>query len=349
MLKQAKKAFLQTAQAAGLFSLFRNSDWRSKRLLILGYHGVSLEDEHIWHPDLYLSRDTFRERMQSLRDGGFNVLQLGHALKLLQEGTLPPRAVVITVDDGLYDFYECAWPILKEFGFPATVYQTTYYSAHRFPVFDLIISYLLWKGHEKKIDGIEFTGQREMLDLSTFDARQSVVGKIRAFVVSKKLTAKEKDAMARRLAQSLQVDYEKILRSRIGQLMTPEQVSEIVAAGVDVQLHTHRHRTPSDAALFKREIEDNRRELEAAGARNAVHFCYPSGIYKPEFLPWLKDCGVLSATLCEHGFAMSETDSLLLPRLMDTSRLSKVEFESWLSGLGGVLPARTQQREAALY
>ena len=51
---------------------------------------------------------------------------------------------------------------------------------------------------------------------------------------------------------------------------TPEQVSEIVRGGIDVQLHTHRHRTPSDAALFKREIEDNRRELQAVGVKNAI-------------------------------------------------------------------------------
>ena len=51
----------------------------------------------------------------------------------------------ITFDDGTYDFYKQAYPIVKRYGFPVTVYQTTYYSDRGLPVFNLICSYLLWK------------------------------------------------------------------------------------------------------------------------------------------------------------------------------------------------------------
>lgn len=323
--------------------------WRASRLLILGYHGVSLADEHLWHPGLYLSQEDFHKRMRLLAKGGYNVLPLGKALDLLAANSLPPRAVVITVDDGLYDFYAAAWPILKEFDFPATVYQTTYYCTHRYPVFDLIVSYILWKGRNGTIDGERFTGQWGALDLGTFESRQQVIGRIRSFVVGRGYTAEEKDVLARVLARGLDVDYEAILGSKIGLLMSPEQVSEIVAAGIDVQLHTHRHRTPSDASLFRREIEDNRRELLAMGVSSADHFCYPSGIHRPAFLPWLREANVKSATTCEAGFTTAESDPLLLPRLMDTSQLSLIEFESWLTGLGAMLPTRSYHQEMVLY
>jgi peptidoglycan/xylan/chitin deacetylase (PgdA/CDA1 family) len=38
---------------------------------------------------------------------------------------LPDRPVVVTVDDGLADFYTGALPVLAQYGFPATLYVTT--------------------------------------------------------------------------------------------------------------------------------------------------------------------------------------------------------------------------------
>ena len=72
------------------------------------------------------------------------MLPLGEALQRLRAGTLPARSVAITFDDGTYDFFRQAYPLLKSYGFPVTVYQTTYYTSVERPVFNLICSYMLW-------------------------------------------------------------------------------------------------------------------------------------------------------------------------------------------------------------
>ena len=72
---------------------------------------------------------------------------------------------------------------------------------------------------------------------------------------------------------------------------------------MDVQLHTHRHRTPLDEGLFTREIRENRQRLIASTGNVPIHFCYPSGRYREEFLPWLKAEQIVSATTCDYGMA----------------------------------------------
>jgi hypothetical protein len=67
--------------------------------------------------------------------------------------------------------------------------------------------------------------------------------------------------------------------------------------------------------------------------RAPKHFCYPSGYWRPEFLPWLKEAGVRSATTGEPGIAERAADPLLLPRVMDSEWVSTIEFEGWLTGL----------------
>ena len=37
------------------------------------------------------------------------------------------------------DFFRLGYPLLRRFGFPVTVYQTTYYSDRQIPVFNLIL------------------------------------------------------------------------------------------------------------------------------------------------------------------------------------------------------------------
>ena len=120
MLRRIRIGLLAAANASGLSRLIGYSAWRRRRLLILCYHGVSDGDLHQWNPSLFMDAEIFRSRMNLLREAKCNVLGLSEALERLADGTLPPRSVVLTFDDGFADFYNVARPILRDFGFPAT-------------------------------------------------------------------------------------------------------------------------------------------------------------------------------------------------------------------------------------
>lgn len=120
-----KTALFTFANAAGVSRRFAETAWRCRRLMILCYHGVSLADEHEWNPTLYISPRTLTRRLDALRRLGCTVLSLPEAVDRLYAESLPQRAVVLTFDDGYYDFKAKALPLLEERRYPATVYVTT--------------------------------------------------------------------------------------------------------------------------------------------------------------------------------------------------------------------------------
>jgi peptidoglycan/xylan/chitin deacetylase (PgdA/CDA1 family) len=347
MLKKFKQLTLKSLKATGVSTLVHDSRWRRQRLLILAFHGISVNDEHLWNSSQYMSATVLRARFELLKKANCAVLPLGEAVERLYANDLPDRAVVITFDDGTSDFYHRAFPLIREFGFPATSYLTTFYCEYNRPVFDLMLSYLLWKGRHEVLDLHSCSEKDLEIDLRDTAAQEKALAEIKAFARSRKLSAEEKDALLASLAAQLKVDYEALIAERIMHNVTPEEVKELAAAGIDVQLHTHRHRTPRDRQLFLKEIEDNRQSIQKMSGKRAEHFCYPSGDYDLAFLPWLKESGVISATTCETGFASRNSHPLLLPRMLDNPQLSSIEFESWLTGVSAALPRRSKQKGIA--
>ncbi|MDQ6887638.1 MAG: polysaccharide deacetylase family protein [Gemmatimonadota bacterium] len=346
LLKLAKRAALQVGRSVGAFSLALDSEWRHRRLLILCYHGISLRDEHLWDPRLYMSQEVFRGRLEMLRRHDCAVLRLEDAVRQLYAGTLPPRSVVITFDDGAYDFVDRALPLLEQFGYPVTVYLSTHYALRKRPVFDVMCRYILWRSQGATLrgrgllDGCDF-------DLSTPALCEEAGYEIRRRATDMRLDSTEKDRLAASLARSLGVDYEELVSARVLQLMRPDEVASCAARGVDFQLHTHRHRTPMTREDFLSEVEENRTHIRAmTGGATLRHFAYPSGFHRPEFDPWLRELGVVSATTCVNGIASAGMSPFELPRLSDGQRLPTLEFEGWLSGVSALLPHRGQDVES---
>jgi len=345
MLRKAKLAALRSLKKAGVFEWVGGSSWRQKRLLILCFHGISLDDEHLWRPALYMEPQRLEEHLELLKQTRCSVLPLGEALQRLRGGDLPPRSVAITFDDGTYDFYRHARPLLSQYGYPATVYLTTYYTAFELPVFNVICSYMLWKRRGTVLDSGAEIGLTGPLDLRTESTRYSVVLRLVEMAARENLGVREQDAVAARLAQFLDVDFSEIKSKRILQLMNPREVEEIANSGIDVQLHTHRHRTPEDEGLFRREIQDNRNRIRELISKDAVHFCYPSGVYRRSFLDWLEKEGVVSSTTCDVGLATQQSENLLLPRFIDNQNRTSIDFESWITGVGHLLAIHRAARQ----
>ncbi|MGH9708571.1 MAG: polysaccharide deacetylase family protein [Candidatus Acidiferrales bacterium] len=341
MLKTAKKLTLLGARSLGVYSAFIKSSWRTERLLILGYHGFSQLDEHLWRPGLFMPPAMFVRRLESISRMGCNVLPLDEALTRLQMNSLPAMSVVLTFDDGFYNYYGVAHPVLKRFGFPSTVYQTSFYSGWNRPIFNLACSYLLWRAGGKVLDAQGITGEAGSFNTQTEQERKESTQKIILHARSAGISQDDRQKLVERLAIAAGASYQDISGKRLFNLMTRGELAAMVREGVDIQLHTHRHRVPEDEELFLKELRDNQKFLDEIGQPHATHFTYPSGVYRPDVFPWLEEYGVRSTTTCDTGLVDSHSNFQCLPRFIDTTDISQLEFEAWLCGLRSVLPGRS--------
>src|ERR1043165_3675426 len=113
---------------------------------------------------------------------------------------LPPCSVVLTFDDGGCDFYRSAFPILRQFNWPATVYLTSYYSRYNRPVFDVMCSYLLWKGRDRILDTTDLTTQPAKFQLNDAAARERVTYALQVFARESRFSAAQKDELLSAIA-----------------------------------------------------------------------------------------------------------------------------------------------------
>ena len=55
LASRLRRAALSLAHFSGASAAVGRTAWRQRRLTILCYHGLALEDEHLWRPGLYLT------------------------------------------------------------------------------------------------------------------------------------------------------------------------------------------------------------------------------------------------------------------------------------------------------
>ena len=94
------------------------------RIFVLMYHRIT--DSHSSCHTLCVSPSNFHDQMNYLSTGRLRVVSLDTLHRYVQhEEDLHGDVVLVTFDDGYRDVYTTAFPILQEFGIPATVFLST--------------------------------------------------------------------------------------------------------------------------------------------------------------------------------------------------------------------------------
>ena len=112
-----KKISLHIIESLGGFQLMRRI--KKNDPVILMYHRI-LKDEFING----LAPQEFDKQIAYIIKN-FNVVSIEDLLRDVKNNTVKPYSLVLTFDDGHHDFYANAWPILKKYNLPASLYITT--------------------------------------------------------------------------------------------------------------------------------------------------------------------------------------------------------------------------------
>lgn len=305
-------------------------------LRVLCYHGFSFVDESTFRPKLFMKFATFRTRLEFLKKKRFSVVSLEEAVTRMKQGQLPDSAVVITIDDGFFSSYAaCKW--LLEFCFPATIYVTSYYVTKSVPIFRLVVQYIFWKTKKRSVKLSELcTDWPEECSLNTESDKIDIMWRVIRF--GEELSSEDERAvLSSRLADLLDVNLELITTSRMLSLMSADDIRSLVSQGIDIQLHTHRHRELDDDATTAREIRDNRAVLEPIVEKKLEHLCYPSGVWSEKLWAGLIKNDIKSAATCDPGLNFPDSPILGLKRFLDGEGISQIEFESELAGYSHLL------------
>jgi peptidoglycan/xylan/chitin deacetylase (PgdA/CDA1 family) len=334
------RAALRAAKFIGLFHVARYLTRDGLRILC--YHGFAVAEEYEYRSKLFIRKELFRRRIEYLQGERYPILPLHEAVEALRTRRLPPCATVITMDDGWRGVYSKALPIIKELRIPVTVYVATYYIEHPMPVYSVTLSYLFWRTNVRCVTLPRGLGTFELG--SELEKADSVAQK---FGIS--LTAEDRLQFLRETADCLGVSFAEIEQQQLFRLLDVHELRQLVDAGIDIQLHTHRHQwSLEDRGKVEQEIRDNRNFLEPIASRPLLHFCYPSGVYSPHQAEWLAALGLGSAATIEPGLNYPDTSHFALRRIGDGEPVSDIEFEAEVSGFMELVRAVREKRTLSM-
>src|SRR2546426_3181826 len=96
---------------------------QTAQTIIFCYHRLV---DKIRYPGTEITPAAFEAQMKELKDRGITVIPMQDLLAWKRgEKNIPPRCAVISFDDGWKSQYEVAWPIMKKFGYPFTMFIYT--------------------------------------------------------------------------------------------------------------------------------------------------------------------------------------------------------------------------------
>ncbi|MCP3928439.1 MAG: polysaccharide deacetylase family protein [Bacteroidetes bacterium] len=267
--KKFKSIARSSLYGIGFFDLMRLL--QRQRVTILMYHRFSEKSE-----PFKLSQKIFSQQLHYL-SRKYSLIRLTDYVLMLygERSNLPPNPLIITFDDGYQDNYEYAYPVLKKYNAPATIFLTTDFISRKVWLWSNRLEYIL-----KNTSMVHFSFPIEGIDqtfhIDTFTGWH--YAQLTLFNYCCTLVDTKKNEMLVNLAEYLKVIVPEKTTHEFAPL-TWEQIREMQNAGVDYGSHTCSH--PIMAQLSNREVvqelKDSKSEIENNIGEQVEVFCYPNG------------------------------------------------------------------------
>lgn len=334
MIRKIAPIVTNSAAFERFVALLEHTDGGQANLLrVLTYHRVDEPQSHPWLDAGLISASpkAFETQMKYLA-ANYQPVSVFDVLAAFEEPgskRLPARAVLVTFDDAYCDFEEHAWPILKQYGIPATLFVPTAFPDQPRRVF-------WW---DRLFDAIRVTSVNELitpigtLPVSTAAQRDHAYLRLKDHL--KTLPNDAAAALVEEICTGLGV------APHDNSVLGWESLRRLAGEGLTLGAHTQTHPIMNSIPVeemhteAKCSLHDLRRQI---GLVPPV-FAYPSGIYNTDAVRAVERAGFKLAFTTERGInELGKADPLRLRRINVGARTTLA-----------VLRAQLLARSAPLY
>ncbi|MCK5394848.1 MAG: polysaccharide deacetylase family protein [Gammaproteobacteria bacterium] len=312
----------------------------SPQLLILMYHRIlPIDDSRALaeEPGMIVTPESFRSHLHILKQY-FEIVSYSKWLECKQRGDkLPEKACVITFDDGWADNYEFAYPLLKEYSAPATIYLVS----------DMVgTNQSFWP---ERLSSILISISRMGAQHWSNPALSWITKANTSYRFNDKMPTREEisQIICHAKQQSEQeihsrldtIENEFNLQLSVDNpdLLSWEQIDEMIKSGlVETGSHTCHHTRLDDDTpenILEEEILKSKQTIEKQTRQPVKTFCYPNGDYSQSALDLVRthyDGAVTTHT----GWNSAASDRHLQRRIAIHEDIAndRVSFLSRISG-----------------
>jgi len=275
------------------------------------YHRVVSEQDKSHchsHDGIIVSKTAFEKQMRFLKNH-FNVLSLNEFIDRIEgRKAFGYKSCLVTFDDGWYDNFQNAYPLLKEIGIPAVIFITTDFVGTGKLFWQERITGLLCRLYDASKSDRDFTScfLREFPDKEIEQILMSVRGNLRGVIyqyisILKKKSKEEIEIIIQRLSE---------LTGKSGNgdstkesFMNWDEIKVMAGNGISFGSHGKSHAILT--RLGKSEVEKEALESKALIERMlgtpVLSFSYPNGDYSEEVTEIVRHSGYRAAFSTESG------------------------------------------------
>jgi len=296
---------------------------KSKTISILTYHGVTEREVNDY---CFVTEQDFEYQIKYL-SRYFDVLPVDKAFGR-NTNSSKPRAI-ITFDDGFYNNYEHAFPILKKYNVPAVIFLSTAFIDTDRSVWFCYANEMI----EKTVkSSIEWYGKI----YSLLDEGEKLASnyEIQESIKRKKIEEIYQDLNL--LSEKLEVEMQ--ILSNQYRMLDSAAIEDMVDSGlIEFGAHTHNHVILTTACKdsSRDEILTSIEKVKNLTGKDCRYFAYPNGgttDFSMEHKSMLKDAGIERSFSMIDGLSSIDDDMSAIKRLFVSSNFSHSKFSSVVHG-----------------
>ena len=310
------------------------SRWLQARVLggalILGYHRIACTSRDGY--EVCVSPENFAGHMESLRKY-VRPISLSKLVQGLKEGSLPPKSVAVTFDDGYADNLYAAKPILEKYEISATVFICTGYMGREF-WWDELERLVIGSQTDPHMLHLQAGGKQFAWHKSTVSPgeaqpalREEFCRALYQFLLS--LDVEDQNHAMRVIRSWSEMSFPGIPTTRA---MSEEELRRLVDGGlIELGAHTSHHPMLPQLSFErqKEEIQSSKRVLEALLGEKIAGFSYPNGRATVDAKTLVRETGFTYACTSLHDVVRPGSDVYELTRFWQKD----VDGDQFLRGL----------------